>query len=165
MVAGDEAGELMNDIRLANEAIAEPIRDVLNTESVSRRLATDTNDILDLFVVWTPEAQAVAGSENAMSLYIDLVVDEANYVLASSDVELRLRVVHAMRMADGAYVEPGGSLGDILTQATEYVGTGHPEFDSEQSMRYTQKADALVIIAGSTAGGQCGIAWLKSKLL
>jgi hypothetical protein len=68
-------------------------------------------------------------------------------------------------MIDGAYVEPGGSLGDILTQATEKAGTGYPEFDSEQDMRYTHKADALVIIAGSTAGGQCGIAWLKSKLL
>lgn len=71
-----------------------------SSTSVSRRLAADSNDILDLFVVWTPEAESVAGSANAMSLYMDLVVDEANYVLESSDVELRLRIVHAMCMID-----------------------------------------------------------------
>ena len=54
-------------------------------------------------------------------------------------------------------------MGDILDQATEYAATGHPEFDSEQVMRYTYNADALVVIAGGTAGNQCGIAWLKSE--
>ena len=65
-----------------------------------RRLAIDDNDILDLFVVWTPEAEAVAGSSNAMSLYMDFIIDEANYVLENSEVELRMRIVHSMRMSD-----------------------------------------------------------------
>jgi hypothetical protein len=167
VVAGDQAGDLKHIERLAKVASAADSHTVSDTDPatthVSRRLATDTNDIFDLFVVWTPEAEAVAGSANAMSLYMDLVIDEANYVLESSAVELRLRIVHSMRTVDGGYTEPGTDLGVILDQATEYSGTGKPEFDTEQGMRYTYQADALVVIAGSTAGSQCGIAWLKSE--
>jgi hypothetical protein len=126
-------------------------------------LSTDTNDIMDLFVVWTPEAEAVAGGANAMDLYMQFVVDEANYVLETSQVELRLRIKTAMRTIDGSYTEPGGSLGDILYQATDYSADGEPEFDTEQGLRYTDQADALVVISGSEAGGQCGIAWVRSE--
>ena len=105
--AGDEAvHRLRHTGRQA--PIGDSVKDTvtpadLSSGSVSRRLATDTNDILDLFVLWTPEAEVVAGSANAMGLYMDLVVDEANYILESSDVELRLRIVHAMRALDGRY--------------------------------------------------------------
>lgn len=62
-----------------------------------------------------------------------------------------------------SYTEPGGDLNEVLYQATNYAGDEKPEFDTEQGMRYTKRADALVVITGSTAGGQCGVAWVKSK--
>jgi hypothetical protein len=162
VIAGDNDSDLMNAKRIADEAMTPPLDPPSSTEQVARRLATDTNDILDLFIVWSPEAEAVAGSANAMSLYIQLAVDEANYVLENSQVELRLRIKTAMRTIDGSYTEPGGSLSNILEQATKY-GASDIDFDDEQAMRYTEQADALVIIAGAVTGGQCGVAWLKSE--
>lgn len=164
VVRGDFRSDSMTRDRLAKDkSMAKHDNDASSVGEMPRRRLKDTNDILDIFIVWTPEAEAVVGGGDAMSLYMDFVVDEANHILENSQIELRLRVVSSMRMADGSYTEPGTDLGTILNQATDYAAQGEPEFDAEQAKRYDLNADAFVVIAGHQASSQCGIAWVKSS--
>ena len=125
----------------------------------SRHLSTFVPDILDIFVVYTPDALKVAGSETAMNMMVHLAIDEANEIFATSQVGLRFRLVKAMRMYDGTYKDSSGSISSILNDATYYSADGYPRFDAEQNDRFTLGADNLVIISSSL--DLCGLAWMN----
>jgi hypothetical protein len=124
---------------------------------ISGRRLADTNNILDVMVVWTAQAYSFAGGSGQMKLMTNLMIEESNEILENSAVSLRFRLVHVMTMSNTAYVDE--DLGTILDKAT-YTGSPYSEFDSEQTIRFTKKADTLIIISYSGSG----IGWLPSAL-
>lgn len=126
---------------------------------LSRRLTPDDNDIMDLMIVYTPSAENQLGSDEAITLYIAHAIDEANEILDRSAIDLRLRAVMILKMSSSGYTDPN-DLGTTLNQAT-YFGGSNSAFDSEQSLRYTVQADALVIVTSPVTPNYCGIAWLN----
>ncbi len=98
-----EASELPAAARAAQAAGLQPVRPpVQGSESA--------NAIVDVLVAWTPEAEAAAGSREAIRAVIDLAVLETNVALANSQVTLTLRLVHATRVP---YVESGSQATDL----------------------------------------------------
>jgi hypothetical protein len=127
-----------------------------------RRLA-DTNDIIDLMVVYTSDAAAWAGGESTMPLLIDLCVDEANAIMENSQISLRFRMVHLMRALDASLATPP-SLGTLLSYGTHFAGNVNDPtgiLDTEQNLRVTKKADLLVLIGAPS--DVCGIAWVGAN--
>lgn len=125
----------------------------------AKRLLTDTNQILDVMVVYTPDALTAIGSAEAVRLTVMLAIDESNKIFERSAIDLRLRLVHLTGMSNTAYADPS-SLGTILTHATFYGGS-NIAFDAEQSLRYTLQADALSVLTGES--NSCGIAYMNGE--
>lgn len=134
------------------------------SEATSRneRRLVDTNDIIDLMVVYLPDAAAWAGGESTMPLLIDLCVDEANAIMENSQISLRFRLVHLMRTIDSTLTTPP-SLGTLLGYGTHFAGVDDPNgiLDTEQNLRVTYKADLLVLIGAPS--DVCGIAWVGAN--
>ena len=87
----------------------------------ARRRLTDTNNILDVFFVYTPEAVAQLGGETAMKMACDLSVEESNVVFENSNIGLRMRSVGSMGVLDNSFVEPD-DMYELLELATSYSG-------------------------------------------
>lgn len=89
---------------------------------ISARRLTDTNNVLDVFFVYTPVAVTYLGGETAMELAIELAVQEANVVFENSNIGLRMRSVGSMLVLDDAtFVEPN-DMSELLNLATSYIG-------------------------------------------
>jgi hypothetical protein len=120
---------------------------------------TDTNDILDILVVYTPTARQWAGGVNAMELLITMAMDESNQILSNSGVSLRFRLVHQTQTFDTSFQDPASG-STLLNYMTFFSGeTNDPTgiLDAEQALRETYKADLVVVISGPT--DVCGVAW------
>jgi hypothetical protein len=74
--------------------------------------AVDSNDILDVMVVYTKAAEDWAGGELNMLNLVNLAFDESNEILENSLIEARLRLVKVMRAIDASF-NPG-DMGDTL---------------------------------------------------
>lgn len=98
-------------------------KETVEEDTVGARRLTDTNNILDVFFVYTPEAVAYFGGETAIQLACDLTVAESNVVFENSLIDLRMRSVGSMLVLDDSnFVEPN-DMYDLLHVATSYSGT------------------------------------------
>lgn len=130
----------------------------ITANAAKKRRLTDTNEILDVMVVYTPDTLKAIGSSDSVKLLTIMAIDEANMIFERSKIPLRLRLVHFTGMSDSNYADPA-NFNTILTQAFGYGGS-YAAFDNEQDMRYTVKADALIILADET--DSCGLAFLNA---
>ncbi|CAM9360425.1 unnamed protein product, partial [Ectocarpus fasciculatus] len=121
------------------------------------------NEILDIMVVYTQNAETHLGSAEAVNLYIKHAFGEGNDILDRSRISMRIRAINVVKMRNVGYDDPNNLI-TTLDQAT-YYGGSYSEFDYEQAQRYTVQADALVIITRPIRPSLCGIAWLNSAAL
>lgn len=118
----------------------------------------DDGTILDLLVVYTPEARAAAGGTIGIENSILLGLSETNLAMANSGVVPRFRLVHTAELA--GYAETG----TILDQLDPLVETSDGIADEVHQLRDLHRADfvKLVVKSGGTIGSAslCGVAKL-----
>mmetsp|Transcript_28449 Transcript_28449/g.47793 ORF Transcript_28449/g.47793 Transcript_28449/m.47793 type:complete len:989 (+) Transcript_28449:22-2988(+) len=126
------------------------------TQSTSKSLeSSDTNNILDVMVVYTPEALAgySNGDVDSMMALIDLSIDMSNDALANSNLNLRFRLVRAAQIQNASYVESG-----FNSDLSRLKKTADGHMDEEHTQRELYGADAVVLIVADYA--YCGLAYL-----
>lgn len=106
----------------------------------------DDGSIHDLLVVWTQQAEDVAGGETAMLNLIDLGVTETNLSYEASEVQPRIRLIGAIRTD---YVE-GQPQGDPLDLA---IDPDDGVMDEVPVIRDQLAADMVMLML---SGGGCG---------
>lgn len=115
------------------------------TEEVTRRT------VVDLLVVYTPEARLDAGGTFGMQRTIEDAVDGANIAYGNSRIDLTLRLVHSEEVS---YQESG----KFDTDLDRLTDGGDGYMDSVQAMRDRYGADMVSLMVGS--GDLGGLAWI-----
>ena len=125
-----------------------------------RRLADD-GQVLDIMVIWTPEAEAAqsgataADREENIRNLIRGAIERTNEAYDNSGINTMLRLVHDQR-ADG-YVESSD-----YSQNLYNLSPWHSKFDGSLSwvegVRDQYGADFVAMIVDG--GSYCGVAWL-----
>ncbi len=118
--------------------------------------AADNGATIDVLVIYTTAARQAAGGTLAMQALISLIVNSTNQSFANSQVNPRVRLVHA---AEVAYPETG----DVLLDLTRFQNPSDGYADSVHTLRNTYRAD-LVSILTHNAGNYCGISYLMSPV-
>jgi hypothetical protein len=118
------------------------------------RFASDTADLIDLLVVWTPSAAMQAGGATAIQDLITVGVSETNTSYANSGVDQRIRLVH---MEGVSYTESGDH-GVDLTRLTDGSGS----LNGVAAVRDAYSADLVMMVVGSTGGNDCGVSWVMT---
>ena len=114
----------------------------------------DNDDILDVGVLWTPQALAAVGGASAMANLVNLAIDESNTILINSDVSLRVRLASARQINDSAYVEPISNA--FSTMFFDLLDTADGVFDVDTNVRRLEDgADVLVLLVAD--GSFCGV--------
>ena len=116
-----------------------------------------TNAIIDLLIVYTPQARDGAGGTEGMNALIDAAVTEANLAFENSQVNAQLRLVHR---AEVDYAETG-DISEDLDELEEEEPDG--ALFSVHQLRGQHRAD-LVCMITETTGGPYGLANLMNKV-
>lgn len=125
-----------------------------------RVLATDNDDILDVGVRWTPQAEAAGGGAAGMASLVNLAIDESNTILRNSGVALRLRLAAAQKIQDVSYVEP--TVDAFPTMFFALLDQSDGVFDADTGNRYSEGADVMVLLVNDA--GFCGVAGQLSSV-
>lgn len=126
-------------------------------------LAADDGSIIDVLVVYSPEARAGAGGTAAIEATIELAVAETNVAYENSDVNQRLVLVHMYESPDAELADMCGSNqdtcpdGDLIRLATP--GDGY--IDNVHSLRNEYHADFVTLIKENDNG--CGLGYLQTS--
>lgn len=115
---------------------------------------TDTGDVIDLMVVYTPAAMARAGGPAGIANSIALQVADTNAAYANSRLTQRVRLVHT------ALVPYTESSSDIFRDLNDLLG-GVGDLSGVASLRDAQGADLVSLLVQSFAGVNCGVARLS----
>jgi hypothetical protein len=139
----------------ANDAASMDFSPIPKTNLLHRRslFSSDNDDILDVGVLWTPQARVSAGSYDAMISLVNLAIDESNTIMYNSHVPLRLRLTVAKEILNASYVEPPGGIIDILVSLMDQADG---IFDVDTATRYSDGSDVIVMLAATI--GACGVA-------
>jgi Metallo-peptidase family M12/FG-GAP-like repeat len=113
--------------------------------------AADSNQLIDLMVLYTPASRAAIGGPSAMAAEIASAVNNANLALANSNVTPRFRLVYSGEIA---YTETG-DMGLSLDRLTD---TADGYMDNALTLRNQYRADAVTLL--TTDANACGIGWL-----
>lgn len=111
----------------------------------------DSGSIVDIMVLYTPQARDADGGSAAIESRIDLAVADANTAFERSLVSFRFRLVYKGMVS---YPE-SGDIGTDLMRLTYYDGS----MDEVHTLRDSYGAD-LVSLLISNGGSACGIGWL-----
>ncbi|PKO17787.1 MAG: hypothetical protein CVU39_04710 [Chloroflexi bacterium HGW-Chloroflexi-10] len=115
----------------------------------------DSNNMIDIMVVYTDDARAASGSTLVIQNLIDLAVSETNTGYQRSGVNHRFRLVHT---AEIDFDETNLNWTTALSQITSQDGVA----DQVRTWRDTYGADLVVTIVNNTT--YCGIGWLMTNL-
>lgn len=112
----------------------------------------DTNSILDVMFLFTPQALAsIGGGQHSMDAMVIYCVQLANDAYANSNVPLRMRSVGVFLTRDASYKEAGFQEDLNRLRFTDGI------FDEDVAQRTSLGADAVVLfVAGSS---YCGLAY------
>lgn len=124
------------------------------TSGSAQPLATaDTNGIIDVMFIFTPQALAsVGGTASAMQALVTMAVQMANDAYRNTNSPLRMRSVSVAASLDTTYVEK--SFNDDLTRL-RYNYDGY--FDNDVAPRASLGADAVVLFVANNA--YCGLGY------
>lgn len=134
------------------EAEWKPVTETPISGGVPEKLLDD-GSTLDLLVVYTPAARAAAGGTTAIQNLIALGVSETNTAYANSNVVPRLNLVGTQEVT---YTE---STSDVQVDVNRLQNKTDGYMDSVHALRDSLKADLVMLVGNSTAGGACGIAY------
>ncbi|MBW2369846.1 MAG: pre-peptidase C-terminal domain-containing protein [Deltaproteobacteria bacterium] len=116
----------------------------------------DSGSIIDVMVVYTPDARFAAEGEAAMHRLIDLAVLETNIGYSYSGIHQRLRLVHTEEVN---YSESEFDMGETLKRLQL---KNDRYMDNVHTLRDTYAADCVVLITES--GNYCGIAYVMKTV-
>ena len=112
----------------------------------------DDGSVIDIMLLYTPQARAVAGSNAAMENQIRMAIAEANSAYANSDVDFRLSLVFTAETT--TYNDSGSHSTDLNN-----LRLGRNGLESVPGWRDLYHADSVGLI---TAGGGCGLGYVMS---
>mmetsp|Transcript_63753 Transcript_63753/g.132745 ORF Transcript_63753/g.132745 Transcript_63753/m.132745 type:complete len:894 (+) Transcript_63753:122-2803(+) len=120
-------------------------------------LAVDTNNIIDVMVLYTPAVLAYY-QQDADSVYAltILAVEMANEAYVHSEIDMRMRLARFAQVTDTSYVESGFS-SDLSRLRIE----GDNYFDADTAHKASVGADATVLIVANYQ--YCGLGYLWSS--
>jgi hypothetical protein len=153
------AGEGLHRIRQETGQPRGESIDYVDRSHPSRPLATpigtlmDDGSIIDIMVVYTPQARQEAGGVAAIEAKIDASVALSNVVLQNSNITPRLRLVHK---AEISYTESG----NITTDLSRLSNSGDGYLDNAHTLRDTYMADVVALITKTSGNYMCGYAGL-----
>ncbi|HUU32541.1 MAG TPA: zinc-dependent metalloprotease family protein [Vicinamibacterales bacterium] len=119
--------------------------------------AGDDGGTFDILVFYTPAALAVAGSDAAAQTRIALGVSETNTAYANSGITPRLRLVGAELIT---YTEAG----DLGVDLGRLQDPSDGIMDAVHTRRNELGADLVMLVAGNTAAGACGVGYVMTSL-
>ena len=111
----------------------------------------DTNQFVDVMVVYTPASRAQSGSTAAIVAELTAAINSSNVALANSAVTHRFRLVHHQEIA---YTEDG--VGDTSLRRVTNPADGF--MDDVPVLRNQYRADLVALF--TTDVDVCGIGWL-----
>lgn len=115
--------------------------------------ASDTNGIIDVMFIFTPQALAsVGGTQSAMQALVTMALQMANDAYRNTNSPLRMRAVRVAASVDTTYVEKGFS--DELTRL-RFSNDGY--FDADMAYRTAVGADAVVLFVATNT--YCGLGY------
>jgi hypothetical protein len=119
---------------------------------------TDDGSVIDVMVVYTPQARTNAGGTSAIQATINLMVATTNTAYINSNISTSLNLVHTEEVS---YTEDGSS--NDLYNLT-YTGGIYSAMDNVQTLRDTYGADLVALITDPTSVQYCGIAWIMTSV-
>ena len=133
----------------------EPVSmDIPHERSFPDTAMADDGSVIDVLVVYTGAALAVAGGTTAMGTLIDLAVAETNTGYGNSNIAQSVNLVHT---AEVSYDESGFNWSTTLSRLRS---TTDGYMDNAHTLRDAYSADEVVLIVNNT--GYCGIGYLYS---
>jgi hypothetical protein len=117
----------------------------------TRTLFASSPSVIDLMIVYTPQALSEAGSIDQLNYRIDRSIGETNMALANSQVNATVRLVHE---AEVNYTESGVILADLNN-----IQSGSGPFSGVPAMRDQYGADLVSLWVGSGSGDEAGRAF------
>jgi hypothetical protein len=114
---------------------------------------SDTNGILDVMFVFTPQAyENIGGTQSAMVAFVAMTIQLSNDAFANTKSPLRMRAVSIALSTDAAYVEQGFEH-ELVRLKEQNDGI----FDTDTAARATVGADSVVLFVASSS--YCGLAY------
>lgn len=140
------------------EAVA-AMAEVAATADLSAQgaLCRDDGTVIDLMIVYTPQARAAVGGHEAMLALINQRVSEMNTINAVSGVSFGWRLVHAMEVN---YVETG----NIDKDRENLQARGDGLAEEIHAARDTYNADLVGMLISQGTGNTCGTAYRMDSL-
>lgn len=135
---------------------AEPAAPADRPDSAGEPPVGDPGDVIDVAVLYTPQALAGAGGQAQMDALVALAVAETNGGYGRSGVAPRIRLVGSGATAT---TEVGGSLFTDLDRLTA-IGDGF--YDEAHGLRDAVHADQVSLIVEDSTGN-CGLGWLQAE--
>jgi hypothetical protein len=126
--------------------------------SIAPEVGSTTNSvtIVDVMVVYTPEALAGAGSVPAMNTLIDLAMAEANTVYQNSQINARARLVYRGQVN---YVEASS----LATNLNRLQLRNDGFLDEVHLLRETNRADLVCLLTEHSDNGVAGLAFTMGE--
>lgn len=124
-----------------------------STTTTSTATTASTGTVIDLLVVYTPNALSNAGSLSGMQSKINNAVAMANQAYINSQIPMQLNLVST---AQTQYTETG----DINTALTRLAATGDGYMDDVPALRDKLNADQVVLI--DTDSNLCGTSYIMT---
>jgi hypothetical protein len=119
-------------------------------------VAQDTNQYVDLLIVYTAAARAYMGGTANIATELNGAVTIANTALANSHVTHRFRLVHLTEIAYTEVDNDSDNLNRLTSTTDGFLDTVH-------ALRETYRADVVTLIEKRTNANSCGIGWLLAS--
>jgi hypothetical protein len=126
----------------------------LSSLTVDPFIPTDDGSVIDLMVVYTPNARTGAGGTTAIENTITMAVDWTNTTYANSGVLHQLNLVH---MAEVTYTDSGS----LSTDRNRLQNPSDGFMDEVHGWRNTNLADVVTLIVEDPG---CGIAYIMNPV-
>jgi len=121
----------------------------------SSTAAAATGQVIDLMVVYTPQARINAGGQAGIEAKIVNAVTKANQAYLNSQVDMQLNLVN---MTEVGYTETG----NMSTSLSDLTGTSDGKMDNVHTLRNQYGADQVALI--TTDRNYCGIAYVMNSV-
>jgi hypothetical protein len=147
---------------LSNDAILPPGKPEISAQGP---YGDDDGSYIDVMVVYTPAILNKYGGADGVQAAIDDLVNETNQGYINSQVNQRVRVVHAEEVDYDESNQAGSppSLQTILDQLSNYPNGADGILDQVQGLRDTYAADLVVMLVNNVDPNYAGIAWLMGN--
>lgn len=123
-------------------------------QQLSKRQTSNNNPVIDVMVVYTPQARIDAGGTTSILSAVNLAITETNDAYAQSNVTQRVRLVYA---GEVNYVTAG-----FNTDLDRVTNPSDGYLDEVSQMREQYGADLVSLWITDTT--YCGLGWLNTNL-